>query len=120
MTTASIPRKKAKELYEFCQKNQVGEFFFAVDNGAYFGATNGGHDSGNFTNSIHYIKGCNPDQDEAKEGDWYNNAHYKFGGDDIGIPLPVDWLRIFFTSDALSHKKTFGIKINKNSVSLIC
>ncbi|MEH6454724.1 MAG: DUF3085 domain-containing protein [Cocleimonas sp.] len=120
MATASISRKQASELYEFCKQHKLGEFFFAKDQGAYFGATNGTNEKGNFSNSIHYIQGCDPEQDEAKAGDWYDNSGDKFGGDDFGLPLPLDWLKIYFTDDAYSRKRTFGILINQSSVSLIC
>ncbi|MBB1438565.1 DUF3085 domain-containing protein [Shewanella sp. SG41-4] len=120
MTTASITREQAKALYEFCTKNNLDEWFIAKDHGAYFGATAGSNNAGNFSNSIHYIKGCNPDQDEEKEGDWYDNAHDKFGGDDFGIHLPTSWLKAFFTDESFSKKRNFSIRVNKSSVSLIC
>ncbi|WP_282109260.1 DUF3085 domain-containing protein [Shewanella algicola] len=119
MATASITRKQAKALYDFCQENKQGEFGFAKDHGAYFYATTGNQEDGNFSNSIQYIKGCDPEQDETKLGDWYDNAREKCGGDDFGESFPIEWLHVFFTNEHFSNKRTFSVRFNKNSISLV-
>lgn len=115
MATASITREEAKKLYEFCKTNKVDEFFFAKDQGAYFGATTGSQKNNDFSNSIHYVKGCNPTLND----EWYDYAWAKFGGDDFGVHLSTTWLEAFFNDESYSNKRTFGIQINKRSVSLI-
>jgi hypothetical protein len=70
-----------QRLVEFCQKNELKQYFIAKDQGAYLGASKGGNN-----NILFYFTGCNPDQDE----DWYDNAHTKFGGDDFGEQLEIN------------------------------
>lgn len=94
----SLPLNKTRELLEFCQTNNVDQFFFAKDQGAYFGATAGKGDT--FCNSIHYMRGCDPD----KNPDFYENAMARFGGDDFGEHFPVKWLE-------LSLNNGHGVKI---------
>jgi len=109
----SITRKQALELRNFCLRNKVDEFFLSNDNGAYIGATSGKDDT--FKNSIHYIKGCNPDNDP----DYYEECRYKYGGDDFGVHLPVDWLNEFFNNQHYKDKRMFAIQLNQKSVRLV-
>ena len=111
----SIKREQALELMKFCLVNKVDDFFIANDNGAYFGATYGGHDDGSFKNNIQYIKGCNPDNDP----DYYEECRYKYGGDDFGVHLPVDWLKTFFNDNHYKNKRMFAIQLNQTSVKLV-
>lgn len=114
MSTFSITRANAKKLLTFCKANKEDQFFICKDHGAYIGATTGSNEKKTFKNSIHYVKGCNPDTDE----DSYEEARYKFGGDDFGEHLPVQWLEVFFNDPARASKRMFSIKMSGNSISL--
>lgn len=119
MPVASITREQASQLFTFCKDNSIKEFFFAKDQGAYFGATVGSHEDKNFKNSIQYLKGMNPDIENKDGSDWYDNALDKFGGDDFGVELPVQWLSVFLEDPRMAKKKMFSIRINTNSVRLV-
>ena len=55
-------------------------YFIAKDQGAYLGAGQ------KETQVLYYFKGCNP---EINKDLWYDEASYKFGGDDFGEILPI-------------------------------
>lgn len=116
MAIASISRENAKALLDFCRKHGLNEFFFAVDHGAYFGANVGKHGTESFAKCIHFLEGCDPDKDEE---DWYDNAHTRFGGDDVGEFLPVTWLAIICERPEYSNKKMFSVNFGKRQVKLI-
>lgn len=114
MTIASISRENAKALLDFCRKHGLDEFFFAVDHGAYFGANVGQYGTDSFANSIHFLDGCDPDKDE-----WYDNAHIRFGGDDVGEFLPTEWLTIFCENPAYKAKNRFTVNFGRTQVKLV-
>ena len=118
MPIASITRKQAEELKTFCDQHNVDTFFFAKDHGAYMGATTGSQETGDFKNSIHYLKGIDPNIEKDDE-DWYDTAVATFGGDDVGEILPVKWLEIFVDSPEHKHLKMFSIKITKRDITLV-
>jgi hypothetical protein len=115
MAIASISRDDAKAILTFCQENHLNEFFFSNDSGAYFGANIGSQEAGTFNKCIKYVKGMNPDVDE----DYYDEVGRKFGYDDFGIHIPVQWLEVFFNSPNFAKKRVFGVKINQKSFSLV-
>lgn len=115
MTIASISRENAKALLDFCRKHGLDEFFFAVDHGAYFGANVGKHGTESFAKCIHFLEGCDPDKDE----DWYNNAHTRFGGDDVGEFLPIEWLTIFCENPVYKAKNRFTVNFGRTQVKLV-
>ena len=109
--SVSMNMAQAKQLFNFCDKNKVKEFFFAKDQGAYFGATSGNSSEGNFENCILYVRGCDP----QKNDDWWENASHRFGGDDFGEHFDCDLLKQFVTS---AYKRiTFKFNVNSISVS---
>ncbi|MAA94917.1 MAG: hypothetical protein CML22_07020 [Rheinheimera sp.] len=116
MPVASISRKDAQTLLAFCKEHNQKEFFFAVDHGAYFGSNVGEHGKESFKNCIIFLKGCDPDKYE----DWYDQAHYKFGGDDMGVHLPVQWLEAFCNHPSFNAKRTFSVNIGQRKASLVC
>lgn len=111
MKKASISRAAALELLAFCRQHQKTVFFFAKDQGAYFGAVIGTFGEANFTRSIHYVAGCDPKKDE----DWYDTARAIYGGDDFGEELPVKWLEIL---EQTPSAKQLTIKIKARSIEL--
>lgn len=58
---------------------------------------------------------CVPDKDE----EWYDNAHTRFGGDDVGEFLPVSWLEIICERAEYSNKKMFAVNFGKRQVKLV-
>jgi len=114
MAIASISRENAKALLDFCRKHGLENSFFAVDHGAYFGANIGKRGTESFAKCIHFLEGCDPDKDE-----WYDNAHTRFGGDDVGEFLPVSWLEIIFERAEYSNKKMFAVNFGKRQVKLV-
>jgi hypothetical protein len=119
MTTASISKAQAKKILDFCQTHSLEKFFFAKDQGAYFGATVGKNEDKTFKNCIEYINGMEPDKKNKDGSDWYDNARMKFGGDDFGIHIPVSWLTLFFQKKEFVNKRRFSIKITANNVQLV-
>lgn len=115
MPVASIARKDAETLLAFCKEHNQKEFFFAKDQGVYFGSNVGEYGKDNFKNCIIYLKGFDPDKDD----DWYDQAHYKFGGDDVGIHLPLQWLEAFCHHPSFKEKRTFSVNIGQRKVSLV-
>lgn len=108
--TVSMSRAEAQKLYDFCTEHNQSEFCFAKDHGAYFCAT-----KVEDTNVVIYMKGCNPKTDE----DWWDEAYYRFGGDDFGVHLPIKWLELFLTHPHFKAKRRMSVRINQNSVRLI-
>lgn len=80
----TLSREDVLKLLAFSESHNHKEFFVAKDHGAYVGDSAG--DKGN---CIFYFAGCNPDKDK----DWYDTCHEKFGGDDFGEHLPIEWLQ---------------------------
>lgn len=115
MAIASISRNDAETLLAFCKKHGLKEFFFAVDHGAYFGANVGKHGTDSFQKSIHYLDGCCPEKDD----DWYDTAHDRFGGDDVGEFLPTEWLTIFCENPAYKAKNRFTVNFGRTQVKLV-
>jgi len=111
----SISIKDAKRILEFCKTNKLDEFFFAKDQGAYFGATVGSHEDETFKNCIVYVAGCDPDKDT----DWYDTAHAMFGGDDFGQMLPISWIEETVRAEAIKPVKKFTINLTTRTVSLV-
>lgn len=117
MSIASINRQQALELFEFCKKHELTEFFFAKDHGVYLGATVGSIKAGNFQRSIHYLEGMSPDKVESNV-DLFELMGRKFGYDDFGVRIPVQWLDVFFNSEEHDNKDVFSIQISPKAVSL--
>jgi hypothetical protein len=82
MPQITLSLAQCQQLVQFCKTNGQAEYFIAKDHGAYLGASVGDKPE---QQCLFYFAGCNP----AKDEDWYDNAHYKFGGDDFGELLPV-------------------------------
>lgn len=55
--------------------------------------------------------GCNP----KVNPDFYEESRYRFGGDDFGIQLPVDWLDVFKDTQGDS----FTVKLTDENVELM-
>lgn len=108
-----LSKAKAKQLLDFCKKYKLENFFFAKDQGAYFGQNTGTHGNEDFKNIIFYVKGCNPDIDE----EWYENARNKFGGDDFGEHFEISVLESLLNSDEWS-KLIFVFKRDSIEISL--
>jgi hypothetical protein len=110
MPKAIITRSQASKIVDFCTKNGEKQFFFAKDQGAYFGATTGTHANNNFSNIIFYQEGMNPDvSEEANGGDWYDNARIAWGGDDFGIHIDISALYGFVDDESMGGMFTFQI-----------
>lgn len=116
MTVASISRESAVELYDFCTAHSLKEFFVAKDQGVYIGANIGSTQAGTLKNSIHYLDGMNPSVDGD---DWYDNAGSKFGYDDFGEHLPIEFLEVFLTDPGYVNQRRFSLKIGKRKITLI-
>jgi len=78
MIQMTINKKEVQDFSTFLTQNELSEFFFAKDEGAYVGAT--ALKKGERVKWIKYFSGCNPE----KDADCYDNARDKFGGDDFG------------------------------------
>lgn len=107
--SVSLNQEQAKKLVSFCQLHSVGHFFFAKDNGAYFGATKGSQSKGDFENCIIYVSGCDPEKNEG----YYDTCQARFGGDDFGEHFEIDALNIFVASES----KRITFKFNKRSIT---
>ena len=105
-----LNKAQAKKLFDFCQNNSVDKFFFAKDQGAYFGATKGSQSEGDFKNCIVYLQGCDPDKNE----DFYETCRNRFGGDDFGEHFEVNLLNEFVSS----NYKRLNFNFNKQSISV--
>ncbi len=97
MAQITLTRADVQKLSDFCAKHGEDKWFLAKDQGAYVGATGGSQEEGTFENCIFYFKGCDPHKDE----DWYDEAHYKFGGDDFGEHFEVELLTKFLANPPL-------------------
>lgn len=84
MPQITLTTKQTTELSAFISNNDLTDFFIAKDHGAYIGA----YSEKDGSNYIVYFKGCNPEKDEH----YYDEAYYKFGGDDFGEHIPADFL----------------------------
>lgn len=82
----TLSRADGLELLEFCEKHGQKQFAFAKDHGAYFCAS-----PVDGQNVVKYVKGCNPNKDP----EYYDTAMCRFGGDDFGEYLPIEWLYLF-------------------------
>lgn len=87
MPNITLKRADVQTLLDFCEKHDKKNWFLAKDQGAYVGAA--ATVDGEVENVLFYFKGCDP----TKNDDWYDEAHYKFGGDDFGEHFEVDILR---------------------------
>lgn len=77
MPQITLSRAQALSIRHDCvTKNQ--QFFVAKDQGAYVGTAH----------NVVYFRGCDP----VKDKDWYDECRIKFGGDDFGEYLPLEWL----------------------------
>jgi len=88
MAQITLKAHEVRALSDFLTRHNRDTFFIAKDHGAYVGATAGSNADGTFENLIFYFTGCNP----HKDSDYYENAHWKFGGDDFGEMLPAQWV----------------------------
>lgn len=79
----TLKRPEINKLAAFIRANKCETVFVAKDQGAYFGASVGADN-----NCIFYFQGCDP----AKDNEWYETAREKFGGDDFGERLPVQFV----------------------------
>lgn len=109
MSTMSISRAEARELLDFCEKNNLDEFFIAKDRGAYMGAFVAPNNR-----VIQYVPGCNPEKDP----DWWEAAEHKFGGDDFGERLPTSILKVFFGDPARAKQTRFSLRITATKILL--
>jgi hypothetical protein len=105
MPQITLSRKEVLELLSFTEKHNLNDFFMAKDHGAYVGASAG--DKGN---CIFYFAGCDP----RKDKDFWENSSEKFGGDDFGEMLPVDWLRRVQRDPTIDK---MVIKVTKKSIA---
>ena len=96
MIQMTINKKEVQDFSTFLTQNELSEFFFAKDEGAYVGAT--ALEKGERVSWIKYFAGCNPE----KDADYYDNARDKFGGDDFGE---------FFSADFIHKMASRGWKI---------
>lgn len=98
MPQITLNINQTKKFIDFAKKHNVEKFFIAKDQGAYIGI--------NTKNAkekiIHYFNGCNPDRNE----EWYENCHYKFGGDDFGEMLDLAKIKEWPTGLKLRVKLT--------------
>jgi hypothetical protein len=98
----TLDRKQIIALADFCATHNKDTFFIAKDHGAYVGAS-----TGETNQCIYYFKGCNP----AIDADFYENARYKFGGDDFGELMPVSILtKVKERADITKLKITVGAR----------
>ncbi len=71
---------QTRELADCIIKHNIPNFYLAKDHGAYVGA--GILDvQGEPQGVVFYFRGCDP----SKDPDYYDEARYKFGGDDFGV-----------------------------------
>lgn len=86
MPQITLSKAEVKRLIKFCDDKAITHYFIAKDQGAYLGASKGAEPG---DSCIFYFAGCNPE----KDADWWENSSYKFGGDDFGEHLDLDWLK---------------------------
>ena len=102
--TMTINQQETADFSAFLTAHNLEEWFLAKDHGAYIGATVKG------AKWIKYFKGCNPD----KSPDFYDNARFKFGGDDFGE---------FFSSGSIHKTAKAGgylkLKVSYDKISLV-
>lgn len=88
---------QTRELADCIKKHNIPGFYLAKDHGAYVGA--GMVDvQGEPEGVVYYFRGCDP----SKDLDYYEEARYKFGGDDFAISF-TDTEFVF--NAAKFHKK---------------
>lgn len=92
MDKLHFTKQQVVDLIGFCRKHNLDTFFLAKDQGVYIGAAVGSHEDSSFKDCIQYAEGCNPNQNEAVHGDWYENSSQLCGGDDFGEYLEVSIL----------------------------
>lgn len=104
MVTMTINQQETADFSAFLTAHNLTEWFLAKDHGAYIGATIDG------AKWLKYFQGCNPD----KSADFYDNARFKFGGDDFGE---------FFPSAAIHKTASAGgylkLKVSPTKISLV-
>lgn len=106
MASITLSRAQVERLVDFCRTHGRNEWFVANDHGAYVGASIG---SGEGNSVIYYFKGCDPTKDE----DFYDNAWAKFGGDDFGEMLPLEWLTKLTD---MPHGHSFRLTLTATSI----
>ena len=111
MPAITLNADKTRELSTFVRKHGLDKFFVAKDQGAYIGAAAGSHEDGTFENKIFYFRGC----DTKKNDDFYENARYKFGGDDFGEHMSVDFLH-----KCADHPKLKSFKVVVTPTAVKC
>ncbi|GLQ71184.1 DUF3085 domain-containing protein [Vibrio penaeicida] len=115
MSKLIFTRTQVQELSNFCNDNNLETFFLAKDNGIYIAATVGSNKDNTFKNCVQFAEGCDPDQDEAVYGDWYENARDLAGGDDIGEYLDVSILLDVLKQD---NWKNFVITLTQTQLTI--
>lgn len=113
MSIAEITHKQAATLLSFCQENQLENFSFSNDHGAYFCAITGNRKDGTFKNCVEYLEDMNPNTDDDAHG----MASAVFGGDDFGVDMPVSWLALFAKHKMESDN--FRVQISATEVRLL-
>lgn len=111
MATITLNRKNLEALSAFAKKHELKTFFLAKDQGAYVGATGGKFGTDDFEQCLFYFAGCNPKTND----DWYEEARYKFGGDDFGEQFDIDTIHKL-VANPLTTKMV--IRVGKNSISM--
>jgi hypothetical protein len=113
MARVSFNINEVKRVVEYAKKHNL-KMALVKDQGLYIMAMakkdtpklEGGH--------IVYAKGFNPETD----ANWYDEAHYKFGGDDfVDYPPIKDWYEALTTNKP--NAKVFAINIGTKNISLI-
>ncbi len=108
---ATLKKSDALALLAFCEKHNKDNFFFAKDQGVYFGQTHGSQSENNFENHIVYCDGFNPDTND----DWWESASDSFGGDDFGEMLEIDILKKFASDE---RAKKLVLKITATTLKI--
>lgn len=108
MIQMTISKSEVKDFSTFLTNNDLSEFFFAKDQGAYVGAT--AVEKGERVSWIKYFAGCNPE----KDSDYYDNSRDKFGGDDFGKYFSAD-----FIHKMASRRWKIVVRISPSRISLV-
>jgi hypothetical protein len=109
MPQITLNKKQLDQFAAFIRKHDVKKWFLAKDQGAYVGATAGEGDT--FENIIFYFKGMDPN----KDGEFYDNAMYAFGGDDFGEHFDADII-LKLADDPLTTKMVLNVGASSISI----
>lgn len=102
----TLSLKETKALADCIEKHNHDSFYLAKDHGAYIGAGNNSDGTG----VLFFFRGCDPEKDL----DYYEECHYKFGGDDFGVQFDD----IDFVIAARNNRMKLKFSVSPTSIKL--